>query len=144
MLGKYKEYLSIPELKKRNWTDTLIKKFLGNPDITKPNPYYSSAAPMGLYSLARVEEIEQSTIWEQQLYKTQLRKQSAEKAVQTKRQNLLTALENLQIVVPYMLEDNLIKEACKHYNNRKEECDEWIYDTGRTPKLWSIATPDSD
>lgn len=40
------------------WTDTLIKKFAGEPDMYKKNPVYSSADPMALYSKERIMEIE--------------------------------------------------------------------------------------
>src|SRR5713226_452392 len=55
--------LSSTQLKERGWT--LVKKFLGSPDATKPNPYSRSAAPMQLYSLARVEVCEQEDGWKQ-------------------------------------------------------------------------------
>ena len=41
------------------WTDAAIKKFLGAPDKTKPNPNYGSGPPMCLYSPERVEKAEQ-------------------------------------------------------------------------------------
>lgn len=47
-------------LKARGWTDRAITKFLGEPDQTRPNPHYSSAAPMNLYRLSRVELAENS------------------------------------------------------------------------------------
>ena len=46
------------ELKDRGWTLSAITKFLGDPDRTKPNPMYRSAAPMKLWDKTRVEAVE--------------------------------------------------------------------------------------
>ncbi len=32
--------LTTSHLKERGWTPTLVKKFLGTPDVKGPNPYY--------------------------------------------------------------------------------------------------------
>jgi hypothetical protein len=42
-------------LRAEGWTDTLISKFLGDPDVLTKNPHYKSAAPMRLYYRSRVE-----------------------------------------------------------------------------------------
>lgn len=42
--------------KERGWTDSLIARFLGEPDKTRPNPHYrTNGAPMRLFALKRVE-----------------------------------------------------------------------------------------
>jgi hypothetical protein len=55
--------MTIPTLKARGWTETLIRQYLGAPDSSCPNPYYRSAAPMRLYARARVEAVEASPAW---------------------------------------------------------------------------------
>ncbi len=50
---------AIKGYKERGWTPALVKKFLGSPDATKPNPSSRSAVPMPLYSLARIGVCEQ-------------------------------------------------------------------------------------
>lgn len=144
MLTQKKNYITVPQLKKRGWTDSMIRDHLGSCDSTRPNPHYTSAAPMRLYLMERVEAVEQSEAWAALQEKSQRRQQGAEKAVQTKRMKLLAALETLQIAVPQIPEHELKKQACKHYNQRKEEWDDWIYDTGRTPEKWTRATIQSD
>ena len=52
------EHLTKSRLKDRGWTESLINKFLGEPDLTKDNPMYRCAAPMCLYSLKRIEQVE--------------------------------------------------------------------------------------
>lgn len=54
-MDKKPEYLSTLKLKERGWTDGMIRRFLGEPDATRPNPHYKCAAPMKLYELKRVE-----------------------------------------------------------------------------------------
>lgn len=45
-------------LSRPGWTPGAIKRFLGEPDATAPNPHYRRASPMRLYLLARVEAVE--------------------------------------------------------------------------------------
>jgi hypothetical protein len=61
------------DLKRRGWTQTAIDKFLGQPDLTAPDPY-GFGSTMALYDIARVEAAEQSTAflqWQQQRAKRQ-------------------------------------------------------------------------
>jgi hypothetical protein len=60
----------------RGWTGSLIKRFLGEPDKTAPNPHYRcTGAPMRLYLLSRVAAVEQSSDW--QATREQVAKRSA-------------------------------------------------------------------
>jgi len=45
-------------LKKRGWTEAMIRDLLGEPDRYVRNPHYSSAGPMRLWRLQRVEAAE--------------------------------------------------------------------------------------
>jgi len=56
--------LTKSELKERGWTDGAIKKYLGEPDKTSPNPYSKKASELKLFSRDRVEEIENSKEWQ--------------------------------------------------------------------------------
>ena len=54
-----KQLLTLTELLERpGWTRAGVTRFLGDPDATKPNPRYRSAAPTRLYGPARVEATE--------------------------------------------------------------------------------------
>ena len=54
-----KQLLTLTELLERpGWTRAGVTRFLGDPDATKPNPRYRSAAPTRLYDPARVEATE--------------------------------------------------------------------------------------
>ncbi len=47
-------------LKERGWTDSLINRFLPYPDAEEPNPVHKGGAPMKLYLISRVREVEYS------------------------------------------------------------------------------------
>jgi hypothetical protein len=55
--------LTTASLRERGWTDAMIRDYLGEPDATRPNPRYSSAAPMKLYLAERAEAAEASPDW---------------------------------------------------------------------------------
>src|SRR5690606_27438593 len=54
------ELIASDWLKARNWTEAAIKRFLGEPDDTKPNPHYKSGPPMRLWLKERAEAVEQT------------------------------------------------------------------------------------
>jgi hypothetical protein len=56
-------YLTMTGLRERGWTDAMIREYLGEPDATRPNPRYSSAAPMKLYLAERAEVTKASPEW---------------------------------------------------------------------------------
>lgn len=112
------EYLTVSQLKELGWTDGLIKKHLGDPDKLKRNPVYRSKAPMRLYDVQRVEETERLIDWQALEAKREKRKQAAQKAVETKREQLDRYVARVDIKVPKLRPDKLIDRACVHYNNR--------------------------
>ena len=114
-------HVSLAGLKARGWTPALITTFLGEPDLLRDNPHYRSAAPMRLYALARVEEVEATEAYRQAVAASASRRQGARQAAQTKRAQLLKAVEQLQILVPVYAPAQLVAEACAHYNWLKEE-----------------------
>jgi len=59
------EMLTKTALKARGWTESLIRTFLSEPDLERRNPMYTSAAPMKLYYLWRVEGIEGTAPWKE-------------------------------------------------------------------------------
>lgn len=57
-------------LKKRGWTDTMIKSILGEPDEYRVNPYHKSAAPMRLWSEDKVRRAERTKAFKTAIAKT--------------------------------------------------------------------------
>jgi len=127
-------------LKERGWTDSLIKKFLSTPDKTEPNPRYKNAgAPMKLYQIKRVETIESSGEFQKEYDKCQTRKQSACRAVTTKKTSLLRQAENIQFDMPIIEKSKLIELAVDDYNAR---ADVRGLERGDFNEKW--ASPDDD
>jgi hypothetical protein len=124
---------------KRGWTDLLCAYFLKEPDLLTENPYYKSGAPMRLYLLTRIAEIEATDEFKAMQRGAQLRKHSAGKAVQTKRNKILAHVHRLRITVPALTHEELIAKACESYNAHKG----WLaYERGDDD--FTPATPDSD
>lgn len=105
-------------LKERGWTDTLIKRFLPEPDLTRPNPHHAQSPPMRLYSKDRVESVEQTPEFQAAFAVAQRRRQSARKAVETKRTSTRTQVESITFSLIGIPRNHLTRRACKHYNKR--------------------------
>lgn len=56
-------HLTMAGLREHGWTDAMISEYLGEPDATRPNPRYRSAAPMKLYLAERAEAAEATPEW---------------------------------------------------------------------------------
>jgi hypothetical protein len=57
--------LTMAGLRERGWTDAMIRDYLGEPDATRPNPRFRTAAPMKLYLAERADAAEASPEWEE-------------------------------------------------------------------------------
>lgn len=80
-------YVTLSGLKRRGWTDGLIRKLLGQHDRTAPNPKYRTASPMRLYEVSRVETAEATTEFTDRP-STKSRQAGARKAVRTKTEKI--------------------------------------------------------
>jgi hypothetical protein len=111
------QLFSIPQLKKRGWTDTAVKRFLPQPDDTRPNPYYSNAGgPMKMFLIPRVEQIEATVDFQDWLSASARRKDAAWDGVLTKEAKLSGFVANLVIEVPQLSAEELLSRAVEHYN----------------------------
>jgi hypothetical protein len=81
---------------------------------------YRSAAPVCHYDDARVFAAEESFEFIQAKAQGQRRREGAAKAVETKRQQVQSYLDTLEIVVPEISADILCCRACNHYNGRSD------------------------
>lgn len=112
------EYITAKKLKEeRGWTDSLIKKYLPNPDETKTNPYYRSGPKMRLFKIDRVNEIEKKEDFIHDKVKTDKRKESTQDAVLTKKCKLRSYIKDIEIYIPHIEKKSLIKESVDHYND---------------------------
>lgn len=115
-------HYSHSDLKNNGWTDSLIKKFLGDPDETADNPIYKTAAPMRFYLKSRVEEAEKNPAFVEMQQKSQQRSKIAKQVAERKKEELLEWVHSLNIeVADFPNEDKLFRAAVKHYNQHKEQ-----------------------
>lgn len=114
-------FLTQSQLRERGWTPALIKKFLGTPDAERTNPHYRSAAPMLLYALSRVEEVEQQEDWQEAAKKAAERSQTGKSIADRKAAELIQAAEQLPITVTRLPLDILLSRTIGSYNAFHEE-----------------------
>lgn len=74
------------------WTKSLINKFLPEPTLKK-NPYYRSAAPMKVWNEEIVKKVMKTSDFQEAMEKASKRKNAADKAVATKRNNMFNHTE---------------------------------------------------
>lgn len=74
------------------WTKSLINKFLPEPTLKK-NPYYRSDAPMKVWDEEIVKEVMKTSDFQEAMEKASKRKNAADKAVTTKRDNMFNRTE---------------------------------------------------
>lgn len=108
--------LSLKDLKERGWTAALVKQFLGEPDALKPNPYYRKAAPMQMYSPARVEQAESQEEWKQAKARASLRSQASKTVAARKAAELVERAEQMRINVHRLPTETVIEQAIASYN----------------------------
>ena len=87
-----KEFISASGLKwERFWTDSLIKKFPGEPDKLGINPHYRTGPKVRLYNLKRVVEIERTKEFQEAFIKSQKRSKQSKTAAKNSGRNLSVA-----------------------------------------------------
>lgn len=109
----------------------MIRDYGLEPDETKTNPHYITAAPMKLYDLNKVERIESGAWFREHLAASRTRKNAAKKAVKTKHDRMMTYIESLPIRLPDWSKEEAFTKAVIHYNSlwaRKGREDKYISD----------------
>lgn len=117
MSTKLTKFITKTDLKKRGWTESIIKKLNLQPDLLKQNPHYKKAPLMKLYSIESVEKLEQSNKFIELLKNSEKRKKSAKKAVETKINKIIDYIKSLTIIIPKKSIEELRNDAIEHYNN---------------------------
>jgi hypothetical protein len=105
-------------IKTRNWTESLIKKHLGESDLLKTNPRYKSGSQMKLFLLERVLKVENSKEFQVDFEKSKRRRAGAIKMVKTKTDNLIDNINNLEVVVEKIDFYKLLNDTINQYNSR--------------------------
>lgn len=112
-------YCSKTGLKYRGWTDKAIELFLGAPDKEGINPHYRSGPKVKLYLLSRVVAAEGSDSYKQFLAENLSKRESAQKAVETKRAKLFEYVNMCKIHVVVRDFQKVVAEAIEAYNWHK-------------------------
>jgi len=134
MTENQKDALNVSSLKDRGWTDAAIRKFLGEPDFTRTNPHYYSAAPMRFYQCDRIEKVEASDEYQQWSERSAIRKATALKAADKKRKEMTDWARNIPISIPAIQKDKLTELAIDDYNSLWAE-------RGKDKKAYAIDPP---
>jgi hypothetical protein len=139
-------FITLTELKERGWKNAAIKKFLGEPDQTKPDPKSKKAAPTKLYNFKRVRQAELSESYINWRIKTGIkrlkRKMQALERPEVEQRKFLDWVTSLPINIISTYEyPQLVKIACNHYNGRKQELVEVGLKEPLTPD--ELASPES-
>lgn len=121
MKTKKQEYYSKSTLKIRGWTDKAIELFLKQHDKEGRNPYYSSASPVKLYLITRVEDAEKTKVFKEFQEKSKKRKEGSKQAVVTKKENMYSYINNINIDIEKEDYNTILKEAINSYNDFKQE-----------------------
>lgn len=114
----------------REWTDAAIKKFLGDPDSHKDNPY-SSRTQIHLYDAERVHAVEGTSEFAAWREKSRSRRAGARKAVETKRAKTMAVVEQrlgnvrLRKHAVGLSQEKLRERAVSHYNDMQAERADW-------------------
>jgi transcriptional regulator GlxA family with amidase domain len=103
-------------LERPGWSRKLVEKLLGEPDVRKK--VYGYGKKLCLYSMDRILAAESSREFADQQESLAKRQIAAQKAVETKQQNLLEAVKAMEITVERIDRKQLKKLAVDAYNER--------------------------
>lgn len=103
-------------LERTGWTPTLVRRLLGEPDQRKK--VLGRTDPLALYAIARIEQTEASADFAQAQEGIAKRKIAAAKAVTTKTEKLMAAIEAMPITVERRSLADVKRQAIDSYNRR--------------------------
>ena len=118
-VNKVKDTINKAKLIERGWTSAGIKKFLGDPDETKQNPFYRVASPMCLYKLERVKDAELKEEFIKFQAKSACRKEKAKQVVLVKKDKLQNIVKTWEPSIKKYPITWVRKAAIEAYNERQ-------------------------
>ncbi len=113
------QYLTKTKLAER-WSNSLIKKYFPQCSLERPNPQYKCGSQMQLYEVGKVRYIESTDAFKADFQKVIKHKIAARERAKRKHKKLELYANGVQIEIPTMDKDKLIRNACYHYNSWKE------------------------
>ena len=115
---KREDLFSVPELKERGWTDTMIRTYLPEPDDHRKNPMFSSASPMKMYLRERAEAVEGTDAFKDRLKKARERSERSRRAADRQRKELVAEVDAIKITVTPLSAKEALRNAIESYNDR--------------------------
>ncbi|MFF5923986.1 hypothetical protein ACFY8C_37520 [Streptomyces flavochromogenes] len=106
-------YVSHVGVRRRGWTDTMVRELLGTPDVQGRDPRRWSPAPLRLYLLARVETVERTPEFAETSAHSGVSSAAAAHA-ERRRAAVLAAIRAEPIEVPRLPGPELERRAVRH------------------------------
>ncbi|MEV4939244.1 hypothetical protein [Streptomyces zaomyceticus] len=107
-------YVTLAGVRRRGWTDTMVRDLLGTPDIQGRDPRRWSLAPLRLYLLARVETVERTPEFAETSTLSPARSSAAAAYAERRRGAVLAAIHAQPIEVPRLPGPELERRAVRH------------------------------
>lgn len=106
----------------RNWTDGLIRDFLGEPDGLRYNWHHLSGPLQKLYLKSRVIAVEATEEFQRAIANLKKRRAasrvSSRRIAKKRREKIVQSVRDTDFCVPKLERQTLVNEACYHYNYR--------------------------
>ncbi|MEU2116059.1 hypothetical protein ABZ567_10465 [Streptomyces sp. NPDC016459] len=107
-------YVTFAGVRRRGWTDTMVRDLLGTPDVQGRDPRRWSLAPLRLYLLARVETVERTPEFAETSAFGPARSSAAAAYAERRRGAVLAAIRAEPIEVPRLPGPELERRAVRH------------------------------
>ncbi|WP_432113189.1 hypothetical protein [Streptomyces sp. S1] len=107
-------YVSLAGVRRRGWTDAMVRDLLGTPDVQGRDPRRWSLAPVRLYLLARVETVERTPEFAETSALSRTRSSATGAYAERRRAAVLTAIRAEPIEVPRLPGPELERRAVRH------------------------------
>ncbi|MFD3332150.1 hypothetical protein ACFWV1_05770 [Streptomyces sp. NPDC058700] len=107
-------YVTFAGVRRRGWTDTMVRDLLGTPDVQGRDPRRWSLAPLRLYLLARVETVERTPEFAETSALGPARTSAAAAYAERRRGAVLAAIRAEPIEVPRLPGPELERRAVRH------------------------------
>ncbi|KOX16090.1 MULTISPECIES: hypothetical protein [unclassified Streptomyces] len=107
-------YVSLAGVRRRGWTDAMVRDLLGTPDVQGRDPRRWSLAPVRLYLLARVETVERTPEFATTSALSRARSSATGPYAERRRAAVLAAIRAEPIEVPRLPGPELERRAVRH------------------------------
>lgn len=107
-------YVTLAGVRRRGWTDAMVRDLLGTPDVQGRDPRRWSLAPVRLYLLARVEAVERTAEFGEAAALRRARASAPGPHAEQRRAAVLAAIRAESIEVPLLPGPELERRAVRH------------------------------